>query len=265
MSTTETQHSAVEVNGARLALDETGAGPVVLQLHGLSSNRGHDHELGFDFSTLSARHRLVRYDARAHGDSGGEPEPVDYTWARLAGDLLAVKAHVAPDQAVDAIGASMGTATILPAALAEPTFFRRLVLVIPPTAWASRTAQASVYEQAATLVERHGLGAFVAAAENQPLPPVLAALGKRMEPQVSPDLFPAVLRGAARSDLPSPEDLKALTHPTLILPWADDPGHPMSTAERLAEVLPNATLQAPARTPEEVAAWAPLVEEFLRP
>ena len=265
MSTTETRHSAVAVNGVRLALDETGDGPVVVQLHGLSSSRGHDHDLGFDFSVLSGSHRLVRYDARAHGDSGGAPEPTDYTWAHLAGDLLMVKAHVAPEQPVDAIGASMGVGTILHAALAEPAAFRRLVLIIPPTAWENRAAQASVYAQAAELVERHGLGAFVAAAQNQPLPPVLAAAEVRMEPQVSPDLFPAVLRGAALTDLPTPEDLKALTQPTLILPWADDPGHPLSTAERLAEVLPNATLQSPARTPEEVASWAALVEEFLRP
>ena len=265
MRTTDTIHSAVEVNGARLALDETGAGPVVLQLHGMGSSRGQDHELGFDFSVLSHSHQLVRYDARAHGDSGGRPEATDYTWAHLAGDLLAVKAHVSPDQPVDAIGASMGGGTILHAALAEPQAFRRLVLVIPPTAWETRAEHAAMWEQAAGLVERHGLGAFLAAGENQPRPPVLAAIGKRMEPQVSPDLFPAVMRGAALTDLPAQEALKALTQPTLILPWADDPGHPLSTAERLAEVLPNATLQPPARTPDEVAAWAPLVEAFLQP
>ncbi|MBT0769125.1 alpha/beta hydrolase [Kineosporia sp. J2-2] len=262
MRTTETRHSTVQVSGARLAVDETGHGPVVIQAHGLGSNRGQDRETGFDFSGLESTHRLVRYDARAHGDSGGEPEPTHYTWAHLALDLLSVRSQVSPQAPVDAIGASMGAATILHAALAVPEAFRRLVLLIPPTAWDTRAAQAAAYADAATLVEKHGLRALLAAQAAQPQPP--AARQGRTEPQGSADLFPSVVRGAALSDLPPADDLKVLDRPTLILPWAGDAGHPVSTAERLAEVLPNATLHEPARTPEEVSAWAPLVGEFLR-
>ncbi|GAB6902977.1 hypothetical protein [Kineosporia succinea] len=51
----------------------------------------------------------------------------------------------------------------------------------------------------------------------------------------------------------------------MILPWADDPGHPLSTARRLAELLPNATLHPAAATPRDLKAWGPVVEDFLKP
>lgn len=258
MGTMPTEHSAVQVNGARLALDATGSGPVVLELHGLGSRRGQTRP---DLSSLAGEHRLVRYDARGHGDSDGRTEPLDYTWGNLALDLLTVKAEFSPDDPVDAIGASMGAATILHAALIAPSAFGRLVLVIPPTAWQTRAGQSETYETMAALVETHGLQALLAAAQNQPRPPAAPAL--ELEPQGNADLFPAVVRGAALSDLPAAEELTALTQPTLILPWADDPGHPLSTAQRLAEVLPNAVLHPPAATAADVDAWAGSIERFL--
>jgi hypothetical protein len=76
------------------------------------------------------------------------------------------------------------------------------------------------------------------------------------------DLLPSVLRGAAASDLPSPEDVAALAHPALVLAWAGDPGHPESTAERLAELLPAAELHVATRI-REVLGWPARVAAFL--
>lgn len=56
------------------------------------------------------------------------------------------------------------------------------------------------------------------------------------------------------SDLPTPEQLESIDVRTSILAWTDDPGHPVSTALRLTELLPNASLRI-ARTPEEVDHW----------
>ncbi|NED68553.1 alpha/beta hydrolase, partial [Streptomyces sp. SID10244] len=66
----------------------------------------------------------------------------------------------APGEPVDAIGASMGAATIVYAALAEPDRFRRLVLVTPPTIWGTRRAMATERLESADLIDRHGLAAF---------------------------------------------------------------------------------------------------------
>jgi 3-oxoadipate enol-lactonase len=243
-------------------VEETGSGPVVIQAHGMTSSRDNDQAMGFDFAALAATHRLVRYDARGHGESTGRAVPEDYTWPNLAADLLALIAEVAGGKPVDVIGASMGVGTALHAVLREPTALRRLVLVVPPTAWETRAAQAAAYRAGADLVAGQGLAAFVSLAARLPVPPAVGGL--TTVPQVSEALLPAVMRGAALTDLPAPTALASVTQPTLILPWAADPGHPESTAELLGTLLPNATVRPPARTPDDLAAWTPVVEEFLR-
>jgi pimeloyl-ACP methyl ester carboxylesterase len=72
----------------------------------------------------------------------------------------------------------------------------------------------------------------------------------------------AAMRGASRSDLPPRSRLEELKTPALILAWNDDPSHPLSTAERLADSLPAATLHE-ATTAEDVERWPDLVHEFL--
>ena len=49
---------------------------------------------------------------------------------------------------------------------------------------------------------------------------------------------------------------------TLILAWTGDPGHPVSTAEALGELLPDTRLHL-ASTAEELAGWSGLVGDFL--
>jgi pimeloyl-ACP methyl ester carboxylesterase len=75
-------------------------------------------------------------------------------------------------------------------------------------------------------------------------------------------LLPTVLRGAAASDLPSPDAVAALRQPALILAWDGDPGHPVSTAERLRELIPDSTLEI-ARTPEALRTWGDRTVRFL--
>lgn len=239
----------------------------VVVAHGLTSSRAADDERGiFDWSPVAAEATLVRYDARGHGRSTGRPEAADYAWTTLADDLLALIDAVSPDDPVDAIGASMGTATILWAALRRPDRFRQLVLSIPPTAWQTRAAQVEGYLAAASIAEHHGIDAFVEAMAEQPQAEILTAGGWADEPtrpSVGIDLLPSVLRGAAISDLPDAAELARLEHPTLLLPWATDPGHPVSTAELLADAFPAATLEV-ATDPEAIRGWGRRAAEFLR-
>jgi 3-oxoadipate enol-lactonase len=252
----------LDVEGATLDYDSTGEGPVVVQAHGMMSSRAADASNGLNLAALSAAHTLVRYDARAHGASTGRPEPQDYVWPRLATDLFAVIAQVAGEAPVDAIGASMGAATILTAAVRRPAAFRRMVLVIPPTAWETRTPQRTMYEAGGAAIERQGLAAFLTAMGTATAPPVLAELGVVMTPQVSEVLLPSVLRGAAVSDLPEQAALAALDLPVLLLPWVGDPVHPVSTAEKLAATLPDARME-PAESAADVRGWPRRVAEFL--
>lgn len=73
--------------------------------------------------------------------------------------------------------------------------------------------------------------------------------------------LPLVLHGAAQTDLPPREALRALTMPTLILAWTDDPGHPIGTAETIADLLPNSRLTI-AHNMDELVEWPRYIREF---
>ena len=258
----------LEVPGAALDHDvqEGDPGrPVVVALHGLTSSRAAEDATGyFGWSAVAAGGRtLVRYDARGHGRSTGRAEPADWAWTALADDLLALLDAVSPGAPVDAIGVSMGVGTILTAAVRAPGRFRRLALVIPPTAWGTRAAQAEMYGASARFVEERGLAAFVRGAAAMPVLPILTEGGwEPTPPDVAEALLPTVLRGAATADLPAPEDVAALRHETLLLPWTDDPGHPVSTSQRLAELLPHAELEV-TTSAEQLRAVGARVAAFL--
>jgi 3-oxoadipate enol-lactonase len=237
------------------------SGPLVVQLHGLTSSRARDHELGLDLPRALHDHRVLRYDARGHGRSTGSTDPLTYTWPHLADDLLALLEHVAPGEQVHGVGPSMGTATMLYAALQEPERFASLTLIVPPTAWETRVAQRATYLLNASLVEKQGIRAFVELGLTAPVVPAMAG-APRTAPAVSEALLPHVLRGAAMSDLPPARDLAVITAPTLLLAWSEDPTHPVSTATRLAETIARSRLVV-ARSPYGVMAWPALFADHV--
>ena len=243
------------VRGTQIAYDDVGSGPLVVRLHGLTGSRAADDATGaFDVDPLvRAGRRVVRYDARGHGRSGGGVDEGEYAWPNLALDLLAFLDALGAGRGVGAVGASMGTATLLHAVTVAPERFDRLVLTCPSTAWQSRAAQADVYRAGATFAERNGKDAFVAAGRALPRPSVLAEVPEGPV-DVDEALLPTVLRGAASSDLPAQETIAAVRVPTLILAWNGDPGHPVSTAARLHELIRGSAL-AVARTPAELRTW----------
>ncbi len=83
-----------------------------------------------------------------------------------------------------------------------------------------------------------------------------------MRPDVTEELLPTVFRGAALSDFPPADDIVDIGQPVLILAWAGDPGHPVSTSERLVALLPHAELHI-AQSPDDVAQWVELADRFL--
>lgn len=252
----------LELPRCRLSYDVTGSGPPVVQLHGLLSDRAANTAGGLDLAAGLTGHRTLRYDARGHGRSGAEPVAEDWAWPRLAQDLLDLLDAVVPGEPVHGIGPSMGAATLLHAALAEPRRFRSLTLCVPSTAWSSRRDQARTYRQSADLVERHGLEAYLRAGRAAVRPPAVADRPAH-PPRVDPRLLPAVLRGAAGTDLPPVGELSRIGVPTLVLAWSDDAAHPLSTAEALRAGLPGDALHV-ARTPAELAGWPRRCADFVR-
>lgn len=252
----------------RLSVDVRGSGPALVWGHGLTSSRRREDELGglFGWAGLAdeGRATVVRYDARGHGESGATPDADDYRWPSLALDQWALVDALGLEHPVLG-GASMGAATALHAAMVRGEDVAGLVLVIPPTAWATRRAQAELYEAGAALVEASGAAAFVdEAAAAAPVPTPFRDLPEapRPVPDVAEDVLPTVLRGAAASDLPELDALRSLDVPAVVLAWAGDAGHPVATAEALAEALPRATLQV-ADDLATVLAWPERVGELL--
>ena len=223
-----------EVPGAELAvaLSDEGGHPVV-QLHGLTSSRARDRVLSLDLGRGLSGTRLLRYDARGHGRSTGRMVPEDYRWQSLAEDLLRLLDHWFPGERVHGVGPSMGAGTLLHAASREPDRFTGLTLMVPPTAWETRPAQAANYRAGAALIESVGVEAFLATTRGSTPPPATRGAPETV-PDVADALLPSLLRGAALSDLPTPGAVARIDVPTTILAWVDDSGHPLSTAESLA-------------------------------
>jgi 3-oxoadipate enol-lactonase len=253
------------IRGVELAITDTGAGLPFFWGHGLSGSVQQDDQFSIiDWARLARRRRIVRWDARGHGQSAGEPVPDDYRWDNLGQDLVALADALDVERFL-AGGVSMGAATALHAAIQAPDRVVALVLVLAPTAYETRAAQADLYRDGADLVERSGIDAYIDEMRALPAPEILGEFADQYHPipQVSEQLLPSVLRGAASSDLPPPDAVRAITVPTLLLPWTTDPGHPVSTSERLAELLPDAQLHV-AHHLRDVATWTDRIEGFLQ-
>jgi pimeloyl-ACP methyl ester carboxylesterase len=240
----------IELASGRTVVRVEGMGRPFVWTHGFTNSMAVEDELG---SSAPLRDlpgvRLVRYDARGHGRSAPGRDDAASSWSALAGDLLELCDRLALERPI-AGGASMGTATTLHAAVHAPERFAGLVLVVPPTAWETRKAQADIYRGGAGLVEARGVQAYLEAARAafrlRPMPGfdeaaferVLAALGALPAAELA-----RIMRGAAASDLPEPAALREIRVPALIVATRGDPGHPLSTAERLAELLPDTKLR----------------------
>ncbi len=270
---------AVVVRGVDLAVDfvdqraddPAGSGaPVPLVWgHGLTSSMASEDDLGlFDWAAVRRVRPVVRYDARGHGDSDSSAAPETYAWSELALDQLELADALGIDRYV-AGGASMGAATALHAAVVAPERVAGLLLTIPPTGWATRAAQVDRYRTIADLVLAGEHDLLIAGNAEVPPPDPFVDDPRWRERFVEllrtsdAERLARVFRGAATADLPSERDIARLEAPTLILAWTGDPGHPMTTAARLQELMPHAEL-AVATTPDGLAAWTGRVVSWLR-
>ncbi|HEX8614606.1 MAG TPA: alpha/beta fold hydrolase [Telluria sp.] len=229
-----------------LNVRSAGSGAPFIWAHGLMSSMEAEDALDIlQWQHFPASLRLVRYDARGHG---GSPAGAPLTWEQLGHDMLALADAMGEGSFITG-GWSMGCASALHAALQEPSRVEGLVLVLPPTLWEARIAQAALYRRAITLAQSVGAARFarLVATDAAALPgwlltaaPHLAAVRAR-----APDTAAllALYEGAALSDLPPRASLAALAAtPALIVAWADDPTHPLASAHELHRLLPKSSL-----------------------
>lgn len=260
----------VKIRGATIDWDSSGApkAPPLIWGHGLTSSRADEDRAPIvDLHRVRDHATVVRYDAHGHGESSMLSEPERGSWAELAIDQIELIDYLGIDDVILG-GASMGVGTALYAALALRERVRGMVLVIPPTGWDERAAQVDVYEQMASIVERKGVAPIIAASASMPPPDPFVGSDEYRERRAAtmraaaPERLAANLRGAGHADLPALERIATLSMPALVLAWTGDTGHPVSTAERLGESLPNAEVVITS-TAEELATWTQRTIDFL--
>lgn len=234
--------------------------------HDLLSSVDHENVVGlFDWRCADDTARVVRYDARGHGN--GMVQYVDraYRWSALVDDML----RVAGDGPFVAGGCGMGAATALLAAVRAPRRLAALVLAAPPAGWQWRDEKAEQYEKLAHAVAVKGA---VTLAEQWPVvgqPAFLlegfsgpAELITRHLFAMDPRALPYILRGAAASDLPGKEQVHEIIVPTLILSWTGDAGHPLSVAQELSSLMIQNEMHV-AHNQADLQRWPALVRDFL--
>lgn len=245
----------VERGGVSLSLDEVGEGIPVVLLHGLTATRRYV-VMGSNALERSG-HRVVAYDARGHGRSSPAPE---YGYDALAGDLSAILDSMSVDRAVLA-GASMGAHTIARLALDTPERVAAAVLVTPAhdPETADDPERLARWDALAAGLRSGGVEGFVEAYGEPDVPDawretVFTVLRQRLSAHEHPEAVADALEAVPRSHpFDSWSELGGLDLPAVVVASRDeaDPGHPLATAERWADELPQALLfvEEPGRSP----------------
>ncbi len=240
-----------------LSGEQSGEGPPVVLLHGLTATRR--------YVTMGSRllerrgYRLISYDARGHGDSSPAPDPTAYEYADLVRDLRAVLDELEIERAV-LCGSSMGAATALAFALGSP---ERVAAVVQSTPAYEGHPNSDPDARRAWLaladgLERSGIDGFMDAFEFSGDPrwreSVLRLTRQRLErhrhPEAVADAIRVVPESVAFEGL---EALRRIEAPTLVVASRDesDPQHPLAVGESYLEHLPHGELivEEPGKSP----------------
>jgi pimeloyl-ACP methyl ester carboxylesterase len=234
---------SINADGVALKGVDDGEGRPVVLLHGLTATRRYV-VMGSKALERSG-HRVIAYDARAHGQSDPGDE---YTYERLSADLLAVLNDREIDRAVLA-GASMGAHTITKFALEHPDRVAALVIMTP--AFDPEDDRGlERWDRLATGLREGGVEGFVEAYGTPNVPEkwhetIDRVLHQRLSAHEHPDALADAIEQVPRSKpFTSWDDLKRIEAPTTVVASRDevDPEHPYAVGERYADSIPNAKL-----------------------
>jgi pimeloyl-ACP methyl ester carboxylesterase len=233
-----------------LAGEETGEGTPIVLVHGLSATRrnvvqGSRHLAGRGY-------RLIAYDARGHGASSPAPDPADYEYSDLVGDLEAVLADLDVERPVLA-GSSMGAATVMTYALEHPERVRAMIQITPAYNGAGRTAEPvepDQWERFADALDEGGVEGFIEISQPDDLPErwrdvAKEATRQRLERHEDIRAVAAALRVVPYSQaFDGLDKLESLELPTLVVGARDEADwlHPLEIAEEYARRLSNSEL-----------------------
>jgi len=217
-----------------LAVEVFGTGPPLLFAHGLGSCRHQMHRM---LEALADHFQVIVFDQRGHCESTPISDASLFDPHQMAGDIVAVLDHLEIDEAIVG-GESMGAATALLFAIAQPKRVTRL-LQIAPTASDEPNPGRDMIIALADFAATYGLAAAADAV-------ALAAMGRGI-PRAAAQMITA--RWAdhhldsfvlANRTVPnwvlfdSLAPVAALRMPIAVFGWGGDPSRPLSLARRMA-------------------------------
>ena len=241
---------SVESAGVTLAGEEAGEGTPVVLLHGLTATRR--YVVMGSRSLERSGHRVVTYDARAHGASTGAEDPDAYDYDDLVDDLRAVMDDRGIDRAV-LVGASMGAHTAVRMALDHPERVSGLVIATPAfDPEEDRDEGLKRWDALSDGLRSGGVDGFVEAYGDPQVPEqwketIDKVLRQRLGAHEHPDAVADALHAVPRSrPFESWDELAEIAVPTVVVASRDDadPGHPYAIGERYAEAIPEAELRS---------------------
>ncbi|MFI7021357.1 alpha/beta fold hydrolase [Micromonospora sp. NPDC049900] len=232
----------IEVNGARLAYDETGSGSPVVLLHAGIADRRMWHA---QLDALAVRHRVIAVDLRGYGES----ELPDTAFAHhddVAGLLDALNL---PRAAL--VGCSFGGAVAIDTALAYPTRVSALGLLgtaVSGHEWSEQTND--LWESLVGEVDPEDFAAtaagevrfWVVGPERDPadVDPHLVAFATAMDERALAAELALSAVDIAELDPPATGRLDELTMPVLVMAGAADVPDIRHLADRIAAEAPQA-------------------------
>ena len=239
------------INGHPLRYRLEGEGPLVVFGHGLMGSIEQVTPAGRQLDALLARVRLLTYDARGHGQSGGPEDAADYTWEQMGRDMSAF-IKLADEQQAIVGGASMGAATALWVAIEQPEKVKALVILMPPPLGHEPMREPAEKQEIAILdlisaaVQNFGIEKTVEIARSFPgfaSTPEEADQRARWLLSQNPLTLLYAIRGLVASPFHDPEAYRAISVPTIVIAHEGDGLHPSRAARLLAEMIPGAILK----------------------
>ena len=150
--------------GVTLRAVREGEGPPVVLAHGITAHR--DLVVHGSRALSRAGFEVLRYDARAHGDSAPAPDG-EYSYDVLGDDLETVIREAGEGRPVLA-GHSMGAHTIVNLALRDPARIAGLVIIGPASTGLPQTDESLAHwDELADGLEQGGVEGFLEAYESQ--------------------------------------------------------------------------------------------------
>ena len=251
----------VQRDGVKLAGEQSGDGPVVVLLHGLTATRR--YVVMGSTALQRSGHRVISYDARGHGRSSPAASPEAYGYEELGRDLEAVLDWAQVPRAVLA-GASMGAHTLLWLALRRPERVAGLVVITPAYDGpeADDPARLARWDALSQGLRTGGVEGFIEAYGEPDVPPewretVIRVIRQRLSQHEHPEAVADALAAVPRSHpFEAISELASITVLTAVVASDDhaDPGHPRAVGEAYAAAIGGARLitDEPGKSP---VAW----------